>query len=418
MGNRHRIQKTRFPWGVSAGRFVALLLALIVSAVVNAQDPALRSGNDDSVIVLQSDRPDAFAHRIVDGRYRVEVRYSASVLGVLERTVKFQSLESGEVANVEFYSGAFIKPDEKLAKPRLDRPGEFAVEKPRFDQEYRFPLKWNLDPNQAERDYQKAMTDNRKEAEKTKDLPSDAVARERAVNKRVRELCVATIKSIKPVGANRRAVRMGPATFYEEPGDPIAALRDVYRWWQFDKLLSEVDERPDDGWADAKKLAFGQEIMDLLSGAITEDQTKLLTAAQRRKLIQGCEFRIAFDFEPAPTEKRPDERWRQAFRVRFGDDGPTAAVWSTSVGGTGAPGSDWLDLGPAAKSARPQLAIRGEPGSVATMWVTGPDDGLFLRVIPRTGKSAAAVRLELSAGPGDRSIEIPERSRAAAKFPF
>lgn len=399
--------------------WVCLPFLLFFSTVgVMAQGMGAQSAEANIPIVLQSDSPGVISPKIVDGRLVVSVTFSSSVMKAGDRTIQFQSLEPGTIRNVDFSAGALVAADETLTWMKLRRASPVRVFRQAIETECRARLRFRLVPETAEKQYEQEMSRIRSDVDKTKDLPADPIARERTVNRLIREQCAAAIKSLRPGGADRKSVRMGPTRLFDSPNDPVSDLRDAYRWWQFDKLLSEVDERPDDGWADAKKLAFGQEIMDLLSGAITEDQTKLLTAAQRRKLIQGCEFRIAFDFEPAPTEKRPDERWRQAFRVRFGDDGPTAAVWSTSVGGTGAPGSDWLDLGPAAGSARPQLAIRGEPGSVATMWVTGPDEGLYLRVIPRDGKSAAAVRLELSAGSGERSIEIPERSRAAAKFPF
>lgn len=395
-----------------------MIVVLGTDLSAGAQEPAVPTVDAAATILLQSDAPGVLVHSLSPEGLVTSVTFRSTVLKAGEQTVRFRSVEPGRIRNVGFSSGRLVRPDTTQQWLKLKQGSTFQRDLPAFESECRASLSFAVDPGRPDRQYEAALAAIKLEVAKSKDLPSDPVARERTENRLIREHCVATIKSLRPGGADRRSLRMGPTRLFDSPSDPVSALRDAYRWWHFEDLLRKVDERPDDSWADVRKLAFGQEIMDLLSGTIAEDQTKSLTAAQRKRLIDGCRFEITFEFEPLPSEKQPDRRWKQAYRIQMGADGPDQVHWTTNFRGSGHPRSEWLDLGIVDDDARPTLRLHGESNSISTMWVHGPDKRQFLRVVPQSKESRGPVRFELTGDSTDRLIEIPEQTRAAPRFPF
>ncbi|MCA8996824.1 MAG: hypothetical protein KDA80_07560 [Planctomycetaceae bacterium] len=380
----------------------------------------------DETLGLQSNVEGTIDHVIRDGEYHVNVSFPIDLMGRPKLSVKFLSHEPGEVRDVELRCGDFIKPDPNLAKPLFDDPGKFQIEKLKLNEVYDFTLKWKLSPNDSARQVEQDLAEFRKQAESDKSLPTDPQARQRAIDKKIRELILTRIISKRPLeaGKDRVASRMGASSRFDNPEDAEAALKDLYDWWEYDKLLEAIDETPLGEWTTNRRLKFGEEIMNVLTGRLAVDDSTLLSPQLRNKLVDGCLAELTFRVIPHRTANTADTGWQRAFRVKLDDrneqtNGPQRANWNVSVGGENHFASDWLRVEGVTVVDRPPIRVRADGRSVATMWVIGPGGEHWLRVVPEDRKQTASVQIEVGQNAGkDGTVEIPERTTRAVTFPF
>ena len=366
------------------------MIAVIASQRSKAQDPGSSpkvGGRIQTVRLSTSDNSESIQHKIVDGKYAIQVSHTIPLLGTDVVNLSVTSPEPGQWTASEVDAGKNLLV--KRTGNSAPRPCTVSVAEP-----------ISIDPAL---DF----------AEKT---------RKRLENKQGKLTVVAARgeidRLVNQYGLSDDHVLKLPRSAANK-SEPQRTLHRLCLWVSYDNLFRRIQLEPRPLATETDAQAIYDRVIKLLHGAEFPDDPsdRLITELEYQKMVDTFSVTYSATFVPSLFESSPDENWRQAPQVSLGKPGFGQVDWTGTIG-VGRQSSRWLAFPVSMPSDA--LTVRSHGGNKNLKWTFVSGDGAwqYVRLINTSDKFQPPFQVTIQRAGIAGRIEVSQREPADVEFPI